>query len=284
MNSQERKSPLENLQVQLHAIDLLLSPSMLGKKKKIKKSRIKIIYALHLIHKHNQKRSRPTDFPKLSTIAKIANVSIRTVENFILDPDFELYGSVRRQPWVSNEYLLYDWVYEFFDLAERLGMMRGFLTNFEGWKMAFRKRLHACIMPLAEREMCIKEIKDHLLARKRVANKLSTKNSVKLQTEDPFKLHPTTPSGLNNNLRVYNESEQALPILKEYEKIAFELGNRYKLQGSDLFSILNQFSLSNLKQGIRLRETYRINGIEARSEIKLMMSCVAKARNGFRRL
>ena len=122
-------------------IEAILQPVFKNKRHRFCPTKIKILYQLYLTWKNvkNQKWKNGNN-PSKSQIADWAKVSTSKVTKFITDQDFLLFGKILRskdsisKKNKNNIYTLHDWVIEAFWAFERLGMMRGFQTNFDRWK------------------------------------------------------------------------------------------------------------------------------------------------------
>jgi len=278
MNIFSQNPPKQNLESLLHTLDILLCPPAEEglKRRKIRKSRFKALYAIHIMRKHNRNRGRTEDFFGEELLAEIAHIHVSSFKAFIRSPDFALFGEVNRSPWRSNSYRLYDELYEIFDLFERVGMMRGFHADFDKWRGTFLKRLRKVVIPLAA-ENSIEQIRSKMLTRKRVINRLSTESHSKMSTEPPLK-SPIRPLCGAPPILDLNQTDFVGAISKEMGKIEQLMSVEFCLQGSDLYSILTQNSLKDIKAGLRLREEYRVRGIECRSQVALMQHCITKSR------
>lgn len=295
LNTQDPSNP-DFLEQQIYSIEMLLLPNLQAKKKKIKKSRMKILYALHLMRKHNERHGRTEDWFERKTLADMASngVSVRSVATFINDEIFGLFGRKwgrwgEKNRQTSNGYELFDWVYQLFAAFERCGMMKKFKTDFDGWMEAFKKRLFHRFLPLIRRGHTILEAVRLMLGKRLTVNKKGAVN--RLSTKPDFKLHGgqnlnctplQTPSG-SSSYHPSKEGDLEHPVqgkslfLERWREMEGVLTERYGIQGSDLFNIMKFNSLVDLDKGVKLRSSFWVDK-KPKSQMAAMVYCLKKAK------
>lgn len=263
----------KNPESQLHLLDLIsVSINPLGKRKRIKKSSFKILNAIFLWQKRDLELGRNFHFPCKETIATKAKVSRKTVTDFINSEDFKIFCDVYRSPFRSNQYRLKEWVFDWFRLFWRSGMMKHFHTKYEWWKNDFHKRLHKWLIAQVQEGRTCAEI---LYA---VMNKLSTKKSPKVAAAKPLKVAGTDASQVSHIPSGSKLDGFALPSIASLFSVADTLSSRFHLQDGDLNMVINSFSLSDLKGGLIIRETYEKRGHKPYSPIASFIHCIQKHR------
>lgn len=269
----------ENLSLseKLNLIHALISPSVVGKRHKTKKTNMPCLFSLVRMHFSNQKKRRSHDYFGIARLAEWAAVSEKTFKNFISikNGPFHHFGSVREQAWISNEYFLADWVKELFYLFMDMQALRGMKKDYDAWSRRFKKRL-LFLIKLADEGKSLAEIREIVCSKPGSVNRLRTKSNVKMPTEGALNCPLSHPEG-ELPFKHLNQSEPlADSISRDFLKVKKSLESECRLHGGDLYSLFNQYSLGQIRRGLYVREEYLQNGLEIRSPIKLMVHCIRK--------
>jgi hypothetical protein len=239
------------------------------KRDRTRYSIMKILYQLHLLGKNVKNGKWRAIYPREETLASWAGISPWTVSKYINSHQFSVFGKVEQKPYISNRYELHNWVTEWFNVFERLGMMRGFKTDPKKWLKRFKKRIDSAILPLVSKGLTAKE----------VMNQLLTKRPSKSHTVPPSKSHtttfPTTLSGYRSKI----EAPPNDPILKNHEKMCEQLRNRFRIDNGDINFMMRSFSLNELRGAYNVADLWLSRGMEVKSPVKMFMAAITANRN-----
>lgn len=266
----------ENQEIQIHLIECLAGfKDPKNERQRLKSSHFKTLNAIYLLIRHNEKKGRQTHYPGKELISDVAKIDRSLVTEFITSKEVELFCEVKRSAFRSNEYKLKEWVYQWFRLFYRSGMMRGMQDNYNRWLLDFKKRLNRWLIPLIQSGKQIREIYES------VVNKLSTINPLKVAARNPLKvaaIHasggPMKPTG-SEDIESFNPF--TLPSLMDVVNFSQEMLNRFHLKEGDINSIINSFRLIDIKRGIMIRRSWENNGFKSFSPVRSMIGAIKKA-------
>lgn len=265
----------ENTEQQLHILEFLSSFSNpVNKRKRVKKSPFKILNAIYLFTKHNEQKGRQYHYPSFDTIKQMAKCGRRQVSEFINSPEIDLFCDVLRDTFTSHRYVLKDWVYQWFRLFWRSGMMKNIYTKWKWWHDDFVKRIHKWLIPQVHLGYSIRTIYERFL------NRLSTTNSLKGNATNPLKGNTIKPSGISiKPLGIKSNIEGSLhPAIKELLNIERTLRDRFHLKEGDINRLINSFSLRRLKPACKLNELWIKRGMQIQSPIKVFQTCLNQSK------
>lgn len=250
-------------------------------RQRLKTTPFKVLQAIYHITKHNLNRNRPDTYPSKEYIAQVAGCGRRQVTDFINSPDCEIFCEVRREydlvnkRFCANHYVLKDWVFDWFRLFWRSGMMRNFRNRYDYWLADFTKRVKKWLVPLVNLGKSVKEIYEG------VVNKLSTKNLLKGAAGKCLKGADTTYTRTNNDyVSLSNRESETLPLpsVKEFTFLANQVLPRFHLKEADINSVMKSFSLNDIKSGIRIHEHRVKNGFKPNSPVAGIISAITEHR------
>jgi hypothetical protein len=259
---------------QVALIDAIIFPAT----GKISPVKIKSIYHLFQLSKKVDRKEFTDISQGKELICEKGKFGRTQFTKFINSPDFQLFGKViHRNNGVedlTNLYELHDWVKSIFRFFEKVGMMQGFRNEFERWRCRIKRRLRKWLLPLLEAGKTFSQI----LENRKLVNKLSTKTVSK--PTDPTLSKPTAikHTSYMGSIKPSRESKskQELPAIRGFCQIAETLSVRFSIRDGDLNMIMNSFSLKEIKSGLRMRENWKANGFQAKSEIGAFLACMRK--------
>lgn len=252
-------------------------------RKRLKTSFFKTLNAIYLITITNERKGREFHYPSKEWIADFAKIDRSMVTEFITSEEVEIFCEVKRSAFCSNHYFLKDWVYQWFRLFYRSGMMKGLHENYQRWLEDFHKRIKKWLIPLVQAGKKIKEIYES------VVNKLSTRKSLKTADDNSLKTAGTKSYEVLTKPMGSEDIEIPPPFslssILEMTNFSFEMVNRFFLKEADVNSITKYFNLMEIKSGIILRRQWERNGIKSISPVKTMIGAIKKScyANKFRR-
>lgn len=295
LNTQEARQ-VESLEQGIYHLEFLLLPEPESKRKKIRKSPIKILYAQHLAQKHCNKKGWEEQHFSRKNLGKMASsgVSVRSVASFINDEKFKFFGS-KWDRWgengrqKTNGYKMHDWVHELFNAFERCGMMKKFRTDFDEWLKTFKARLHSRFLPLLQKGLTLWEVVKVMIGkrltvnRKGAVNKLSSRSDSKLhggqslnctlqQTpSESFSYHASKEGSKDNTVQ-----GKSL-FFQRWEEMERILAKNYKLMTTEISNLMRFSSLVDLDRGLKLRKSMWIEK-NPRSEAAAIRYCIKRAK------
>lgn len=261
---------------QLYLFEFLSSFSdMKNVRKRIKPSFFKTLNAIYLITRMNEEKGREFHYPGKELISEFAKVDRSKVTEFITSPEIEIFCDVKRSAFCSNHYFLKEWVYQWFRLFYRSGMMKGMQENYDQWMKDFQKRLKKWLVPLVQAGKTIRDIYES------VVNKLSTKKFLKVAATNPLKGAAIKSNEVLIKPMGSEDIEVAtpfpIPAIFEYSSAAQELVNRFSLREADANTIMKSFTLLDIKGGLMIRRIWDRNGIKPVSPVKTMIGAIKQA-------
>ena len=257
-----------NLEESIYLIRHLGDANLMGKRRKIRSSEIKILYQIHLYGKNIKRGKWNAVFPSRSTIASHAGISEESVKRFICSDHFKIFGSKQERQGTSNIYHLKRWVVDLFDAFERVGMMKGFSTNFGQLRITFFKRLNMAFIPLIQKGHSLNE----------VMNKLSTKSPLKLPDQKSLKLPATTypsdrPFTTSYEYKTKIENP-TIPVVNDFVAISRILFSRFHLKEGDINQVLGRYDLYHHKRAAREMNLWMQRGMDVQSPIRTYQKCL----------
>lgn len=262
---------IESEEFQVNFIESLVDPHVpfSGKceRSRVSPTKIKAIYHLYQLTKNIQSGKWTSIYQGITRISKGALVSKRHLSQFVNNPDFDFFGSVEHRPGTTNIYRLNSWVLDLFSFFEKKGLMKHFRTDFKRWRVFFLRRINSWLIPLLQKKVTLREI---------LMNKISTTKNLKGNDLKFLKGNGIKPSGANKALQgsISNTERLTIPASKDFDEIAQTLSLRFSLKEGDLNMVMNSFTLNHHKSALVVREKFRLNGIEARSPIRLYQHCL----------
>lgn len=266
--------------IQIYLIYYLINPQA-PRNEKIKRIRcktsyIQILNALYQMNKNTLgiKAKWEEVAPGKKRIADVARTTRKYVTQFINSSEFPLFCEKVIRPGATHIYRLQQWVVDAFKFFEVKGMMKSFIDDFDSWKTTFTKRMQKWLLPLIDKGHSLKEI---------LMNKLSTKSKLKGTPPDPLKGTPIKHPSVGRMGSSYEapsddiETKSGLSrilCLKDLDKAAETLLDRFKIKEADVNWIINHLGLKIVKGAIRIRES--MMNFTPKSPIKGFMWCVSK--------
>jgi hypothetical protein len=261
-------------------IESLVAPCIpsAGKQKRARSAptKIKSLYHLFQLNKNIKNKKWSKNFQGKTAISEKALVSKRHFSDFVNSSDFNFLGKVKHRGGTTNEYELEPWVVDMFSFFEKKGMMQNFRQDFDKWKRTFLKRINHWLLPLLRKGHTLSQI---------LMNRLSTKQNLK--GVDPKHLKGVGIKPKASPSRVPYEALQgsrtkqsvpSIPAFQEFCELSETLSTRFLIKDGDLNMLMNSYSLKQIKGGIRMRESYRLQGFMARSPIASFIHCIEKSK------
>jgi hypothetical protein len=263
-----------SFQEQFFLIRYCAEPGLGSERKRLKKCFLRVLYQMHLLQKNVERGAWNSVFPAVATIAKWSGLSETAVHEVLRNPGFSIFCEIQDRPGHTNVYRLKRWVFEFFKAFEKVGLMRGFLTDFNAFFKRFCKRCDTWFSKIVESCQSINEL----------MNKLSTKPKLKVQGSESLKTHPTTrPGTFTTPRRVLEEDRKTpMPIVKEVSNLVESLRDRFKLQEREIHKTMNDFPLNEIKAGSRVVDSWMKRGMKVVSPIKVLMKAISNVREAKR--
>lgn len=250
-----------------------------NERKRIRTIPFKVLNSIYLFTKNCQIKKYPEVFPSYDLLAKMSYCSRKEVAEFIESNEIEIFCEVKREPFKSNRYYLKQWVFEWFKLFYRFGMMKNLHSNFKKWLSSFKKRMKNFIMPWIEKGFNISQILIELL------NKLSTKLNLKGDAVKTLK-GDAIKSFTGIKTYVYKtifekppdkpKTDEFDPILTDFKKICSVLRDRFNIGISDINQFIKKNSAFRLNFAINLLEKQYQTGWRANSPIKALQNLLNK--------
>src|SRR5579864_6607239 len=130
----------ENAESQLYLLEFLADfKDPRNQRQRLKTSHFKTLNAIYLFTRHNEKKGRQFHYPSKELLSDMAKIDRSLVTEFITSDEIGIFCEVERQKFISNRYKLKEWVYEWFRLFYRSGMMKGMHENYDRWLADFKK-------------------------------------------------------------------------------------------------------------------------------------------------
>lgn len=267
MNSNEQETSLYLLEC---LADSMVNPN--GKRARKKKTPFRIINSIYLFTKRMTEKGNSREiFPGKALLAKMSGCSISEVTKFITSKEIDLFCEVKREKFKSNTYILKEWVFCFFRLFWRSGMMKEYNKDYDRWIGDFKKRIRKWLVPLLQSGVTMQEIWQSVL------NKLSTRNPVKKATTTPLKEPLLSPTEYMKPLGSKLNSEDGisqLPFFVDSLRLANEMKNRFSMREADINTILRGFSLSDVKGGFGVHIQRLQGGLKPKSQVATMIHAI----------
>lgn len=246
-----------------------------NKRKRRKTTPFRILNAIYLFVKRNSEKGNEFTFLSKDLIAKIAKVGRASVTEFITSEYFSLFCSVRRRKRGdgkndSNVYFLKDWVFQWFRLFWRAGMMKGLHDNYSTWFLSFKKRLAKWLVPLIEGGCTIRQIYEG------VVNKLSTKNLLKVAAAKSLKAAAIKPLGDSLNLK---SQEADFFSFEEEERRARSLDSQllsFNLTSSQVCWLKDKYYLKEITDAVIIRQQWEDNNFAPQRPLAAFLAAIKK--------
>lgn len=245
----------------------LLRDITIGRYKK-HKSRIKILYSIFLLHKNAKNKKFKSLFPSKNLIADVANVSVRSVGEFINADVFSAFCLKRKNGFTSNEYFLAQWVIDVFLLLQKRGVFKHIQNDFEKFFKCYQLFFDKCIIKMV---LDGSKLED-------VLNNLSTKRKRILPGVKPRILPTIKPFryGIKPSVSKSNSEGLDVPAVKDFYHISQTLVGRFQIKEGDVNLILRRYNLNHHSQACKLMDLYRLRGMKFNSPIRVYQSCLKK--------
>lgn len=211
-------------------------------------SKIMILY-----HLYQYSKRHPNIFPKLETIAKELGIHPETVRRFVNHISFKEFGEKIWRPFTSNLYRLKGWVIECFMALEKLGFMKHFRSDFKRWRKLWIFRMREFYVNKLIDKLTWSEVFDSL----RFKTKLSTKQKDRCCTEDLDRCCTTRTYGIYEGNIKTDTGQLRFSESKTLDQSLSYLQSRFSIREGDLHWIANHVPLSDIKAGIRMRESLK---------------------------
>lgn len=236
----------QNEEIQINLLDLLAEfKDQKNRRQRAKSSPFKVLNAIYLITIYNEKKGRQLHYPGKEYIADRAKIDRSLVTKVVTSIDFELYCDVKRAPFRSNEYKLKEWVFQWFRLFYRSGMMKGLQQNYKRWLQDFQKRLRRWLIPALHAGNSLKDIYDAFV------NKLSTRNPLKVAAVESLKVAAMNPAGGSTNpYGLKTNTELSDYTVLEFNELHGKMKNRLFLNEGDIRQFTFKNSLGLVKKGV----------------------------------
>jgi hypothetical protein len=246
-----------------------------NKRKRRKTTFFRILNAIYLLTKRNSEKGNEHTFPCKALISDVAKVGRTEVTEFITSEYFSLFCSVRRRKRGdgkndSNVYFLKDWVFQWFRLFWRAGMLKGLHVNYSAWFLSFKKRLTKWLVPLVEGGCSIRQIYEG------VVNKLSTKKLLKTAAAKSLKAAAIKPPGV---FIKSNEPRDRFFSFQEQEREARALDSQllsFTLTNSQVWMIRDKYYLQEIKDAVIIRQQWKDSNFAPSNPLAAMLAAIKK--------
>lgn len=277
---------MENRQIQLFellGLSIFIDPKNV--RQKTKKTPFKVLNSVYLLTKNNLEKGRTEHYPSKELIADVAGCCRSEVTKFITSEVCEEFCHVHREfdpitkKFKANRYFLKNWVYDWFQLFWRSGMMKHFRTNHKWWISDFKKRIYNWLMPLLDAGKTVKEIYEGFV------NKLSTEKPLKRAAVNPLKRADIKPTEYHEayGTRISREGGVLdLPSMQDFNFIGTQLVTRFGLREGDINSLMRSFNLIDLKRGYNIHNQRLKSGFVPKSPVAAFISAVQHGKRALR--
>jgi hypothetical protein len=266
----------KNPESQLHIFEFLAEfKNPKNQRKRLKTTPFKTLQAIFQIIQTNINKKRSEHYPSKDLIADVAGICRKEVTEFITSEEIAIFCDVqrhydtKRKRFESNRYKLKEWVFQWFRLFWRSGMMKHFRKRYDWWLSDFKKRINKWLVPLVQKGHSIKQIYES------VVNNLSTEIRLKGAAAKGLKGAGIKPSGIHEAYGTKTNIEQSTnPLVKEILETVDLLGNRFSLRDGDIRWVTNYLNLNEIRGGITIQDQRLKNGMIPDSPIRAFMSAI----------